>query len=78
MSEVELVVKTPERTILGEGKSFKGKARKHSLLGPCWNSKKQELYWIDIIGKKLHIYNPRSNVNETTPLSSMPGCGENL
>ncbi|MCB0470571.1 MAG: SMP-30/gluconolactonase/LRE family protein, partial [Flavobacteriaceae bacterium] len=26
--------------------------------GAFWNHKTQELYWVDIEGKKLHIYNP--------------------
>ncbi|WP_341222099.1 SMP-30/gluconolactonase/LRE family protein [Polaribacter atrinae] len=28
-----------------------------------WNYKTQELYWVDIEGKKLNIYNPNSKVN---------------
>ncbi len=26
--------------------------------GAFWNYKTQELYWVDIEGKKLNIYNP--------------------
>ncbi|MGM8211927.1 SMP-30/gluconolactonase/LRE family protein [Virgibacillus sp. W0430] len=31
--------------------------------GPCWDPDKKILYWVDIIGKKLHIFNPRENVD---------------
>ncbi len=42
-----------------------------SLLGEgaFWNYKTKELYWIDIEGKQLHIYNPETKQNKsfTTP-----------
>ncbi|EOO21115.1 hypothetical protein IG9_00207 [Bacillus cereus HuA2-9] len=31
--------------------------------GPCWDEKKQLLYWVDIIGKKLCLYNPVKKTN---------------
>jgi len=31
--------------------------------GAFWNYKTQELYWIDIEEKKLHIYNPENKNN---------------
>mgnify|MGYP001951050140 CR=1 FL=1 len=31
--------------------------------GPIWNAKTQELYWVDILGKQLHIYSPEKNEN---------------
>ena len=37
--------------------------------GAIWNYKTQELYWVDIVGEKLHIYHPESNTNKTI---SMP------
>jgi len=33
--------------------------------GAVWNYKTNELYWIDIEGKKLHIYQPEKNTNKT-------------
>jgi sugar lactone lactonase YvrE len=31
--------------------------------GAFWNQKTQELYWVDILGKKLYIYNPSTKLN---------------
>ena len=28
--------------------------------GPWWNARKQQLYWVDIEGRRLHIYDPAS------------------
>lgn len=44
-NEAELVLDA--KAILGEG--------------PCWDDQKNVLYWIDIAGKQLHIYDPRNN-----------------
>lgn len=46
---VQLVYETPSK--LGEG--------------AIWNYKTNELYWIDIEGKKLHIYQPEKNINKS-------------
>ena len=40
--EAELEYKNP--SLLGEG--------------ALWNYKSNELYWVDIVGKQLNIYNP--------------------
>jgi sugar lactone lactonase YvrE len=39
----------------------------HSLVGegPIWDGKKEVLYWVDIMGHKLHIYDPVGDVNTT-------------
>lgn len=47
--DVQLAYKIPSK--LGEG--------------AIWNHKTNELYWIDIEGKKLHIYKPNTNTNKT-------------
>jgi sugar lactone lactonase YvrE len=47
----------------------------HSLLGEgaFWNYKSQELYWIDIDGKKLHIYDPDIKTNRSFPTPTRIG-----
>jgi sugar lactone lactonase YvrE len=47
----------------------------HSLLGEgaFWNYKSQELYWIDIDGKKLHIYDPDTKTNRSFPTPTRIG-----
>ncbi|MGE6363469.1 SMP-30/gluconolactonase/LRE family protein [Bacillus paramycoides] len=42
--------------------------------GPCWNEKKQILYWVDIIEKKLYLYNPANNTNRMITLDQQIGC----
>lgn len=41
--------------------------------GAFWNYEDQELYWVDIEGKKLHIFNPLKNQNRTFPVPSRIG-----
>ncbi len=41
--------------------------------GAFWNYRTDELYWIDIEGKKLFIYNPESKKNRSFDLPSRPG-----
>ncbi len=41
--------------------------------GAIWNHQTQELYWVDIEGKKLHIYDPSSKDNRTFELPSRIG-----
>ncbi|MDT3498070.1 SMP-30/gluconolactonase/LRE family protein [Bacillus toyonensis] len=42
--------------------------------GPCWNEKKQLLYWVDIMEKTLCIYNPTNNTNRVITLNQQIGC----
>ncbi|MFP3414086.1 SMP-30/gluconolactonase/LRE family protein [Bacillus sp. SIMBA_074] len=42
--------------------------------GPCWNEKKQILYWVDIIEKKLCLYNPVNNTNRVITFDQQIGC----
>jgi sugar lactone lactonase YvrE len=42
--------------------------------GPCWDSEKQLLYWVDIMGKKVHVYNPKENTNRTISVDGYPGA----
>ena len=41
--------------------------------GAIWNHKSNELYWIDIEGKTLHILNPKTNQNRSFPTDSHIG-----
>lgn len=57
LSELELAIDA--KATLGEG--------------PCWDSKKRLLYWVDILEKKVHSYNPITNENKTIFLEQMVG-----
>jgi sugar lactone lactonase YvrE len=48
MHDVKLIV--DQKAILGEG--------------PCWDDTNKCLYWVDIMGKKLHIHSPETNTNQ--------------
>ncbi len=41
--------------------------------GAFWDYKNQKLYWVDIEGKSLHIYDPRTKINKTFPTPSKIG-----
>lgn len=41
--------------------------------GAFWNYETQELYWIDIEGKTLHIYNPNTKTNKNISTPSRVG-----
>lgn len=41
--------------------------------GPVWNAGNNELYWVDILGKKLHIYTPGKNENRSLDLPGLVG-----
>lgn len=41
--------------------------------GAIWNQKSQELYWIDIEGKNLHVFNPKTKKNSTYKTPSRIG-----
>ncbi|WP_134701326.1 SMP-30/gluconolactonase/LRE family protein [Ammoniphilus sp. YIM 78166] len=58
MSRVELVIDA--KAILGEG--------------PSWDSKKGILYWVDIIGKKVHLFHPMSGESRVIPVGQMVGA----
>ncbi|MCW5519396.1 SMP-30/gluconolactonase/LRE family protein [Aureitalea sp. L0-47] len=50
----EVVLERKFRALLGEG--------------AIWNHEKQELYWVDILGKSVNIYNPSNKSNREFPL----------
>ncbi|WP_053366412.1 SMP-30/gluconolactonase/LRE family protein [Bacillus sp. FJAT-27245] len=56
--EVELVVDA--KAILGEG--------------PSWDRKSGVLYWVDIEGKKVHLFNPGTGENRAIDVGQMVGA----
>lgn len=33
--------------------------------GPVWDARTQRLYWVDIVGKELHVFNPSDGTDKT-------------
>ncbi|KZE68958.1 SMP-30/gluconolaconase/LRE domain protein [Fictibacillus phosphorivorans] len=56
-SEAELVI--PAKAMLGEG--------------PCWDSEQNVLYWVNILDKKVNVYDPRTHKNREIQLEQMVG-----
>ncbi|MFG6494933.1 SMP-30/gluconolactonase/LRE family protein [Fictibacillus sp. UD] len=56
-SEAELII--PAKAILGEG--------------PCWDSDHGVLYWVNILDKKVNVYDPRIHKNREIRLDQMVG-----
>ncbi|RDU38827.1 SMP-30/gluconolactonase/LRE family protein [Neobacillus piezotolerans] len=56
--EVELVVDA--KAVLGEG--------------PCWDRKSGALYWVDIEGKKVHVFNPGTGEDRAIEVGQMVGA----
>jgi sugar lactone lactonase YvrE len=42
--------------------------------GPAWDSALQQLYWVDILARALHVYHPGSGLDERFALEGRPGC----
>lgn len=42
--------------------------------GPCWDDSRQLLYWVDILGQKLHMYDPATDVNKTFQMDQYIGA----
>ncbi|WP_449536340.1 SMP-30/gluconolactonase/LRE family protein [Ferdinandcohnia sp. Marseille-Q9671] len=42
--------------------------------GPCWDSRKQLLYWVDVLEKKINIFNPVTNLNREIQLDQYVGA----
>lgn len=42
--------------------------------GPFWDQEKQLLYWVDILGKTINLYNPAAAKNELIQLDKMIGA----
>lgn len=42
--------------------------------GPCWHAEEQALYWVDILEKKLHRYDPATGSEQNWLLPEPVGC----
>jgi sugar lactone lactonase YvrE len=42
--------------------------------GVCWDPKEQCLWWLDILGKRIHHYDPATGLSEAFPTREAPGC----
>ena len=61
------IVETPAKASL----EYRFKAKLGE--GAFWNHQTQEFYWVDILGKELHIYNPATKVDRSLPTPSRIG-----
>jgi sugar lactone lactonase YvrE len=41
--------------------------------GPCWDQERHILYWLDILQKKVHIYQPETHENREIQLDQLIG-----
>jgi sugar lactone lactonase YvrE len=48
----------------------------HALLGegPCWDERKRLLYWIDGLGKKVHVFDPKTGQDRSFAVGRAVGC----
>jgi sugar lactone lactonase YvrE len=42
--------------------------------GPCWDHRHHCLYWVDILGKHIHCYDPVTNKSETIDVGQYVGA----
>jgi sugar lactone lactonase YvrE len=42
--------------------------------GPSWNESTQQLYWVDIEGCAVHVYDPSNGTDRRIDLGQMAGC----
>lgn len=42
--------------------------------GPTWDHRTQQLYWVDIVEKKIHIYDPKKNETSQIPVDHQIGA----
>lgn len=42
--------------------------------GPCWDDQRNLLYWVDIMGMNLHVYDPHLNANRTYHMGQYVGA----
>ncbi|MGA2546573.1 MAG: SMP-30/gluconolactonase/LRE family protein [Rectinemataceae bacterium] len=49
-------------------------ARAYLGEGPCWDERENLLYWIDGLGKSVHVYDPVSGMDKVNELDQFVGC----
>jgi sugar lactone lactonase YvrE len=79
----ELIIFFPSCNIKKNEKVSKSTVQKKAALefkinsqlgeGAFWDYKNQKLYWVDIEGKSLHIYDPKTKINKTYQTPSRIG-----
>jgi sugar lactone lactonase YvrE len=42
--------------------------------GPCWDERKGLLYWIDGLGRKVHVFDPKTGQDRSCSLEHAVGC----
>lgn len=42
--------------------------------GPCWDRERKVLYWVDIVGKKVHMYDPNQLQSRTIEVGQYVGA----
>jgi len=42
--------------------------------GPCWDRERKVLYWVDIVGKKVHMYDPTQLQSRTIEVGQYVGA----
>jgi sugar lactone lactonase YvrE len=42
--------------------------------GPSWHEPTQQLYWVDIEGKAVHVYDPATGTDRRIAVDQMVGC----
>ena len=42
--------------------------------GPCWDERAKLLYWIDGLGKAIHVFDPATGSDRATPVDQFVGC----
>ncbi|MEO6724461.1 MAG: SMP-30/gluconolactonase/LRE family protein [Blastocatellia bacterium] len=42
--------------------------------GPWWNAQTRQLYWVDIEGCAVHVFDPTSGQDRKIEVGQMPGC----
>lgn len=56
-----------EATLVVDAKSILGE-------GPVWHQDKQQLFWVDIEGKKINCFDPSTGATEAHNFDKMPGA----
>lgn len=64
---MEIIVAMNELKLVLDAKSTLGE-------GPSWDTEKKLLYWVDIVEKKIHIFDPRLCIDRVIYTGQLTGC----